>query len=148
MVYKERTQLKSGIIPDYSDASDRRAHHYVVNSGPDWNHETNRLLLSESWCYAPVSGHGVRQGINCFVFIIQGYFMYRSVITGQKLLKLYLQIALYGLVIYTIFCITGHDSIFSVENALDCLACQINRRWICKLFHSLICLSRSCFILG
>ncbi|WP_290090443.1 acyltransferase [uncultured Duncaniella sp.] len=83
------------------------AHHYVVNSGlieivkqTDFSPESCVMLLFGAWG---------KTGINCFVFIT-GYFMCRSVITGQKLLKLYLQIALYGLVIYLIFCITGHDS--------------------------------------
>lgn len=50
-----------------------------------------------------------KTGINCFV-LITGYFMCKSRFTIEKLLKLYLQIAFYGVIIYGIFCISGHES--------------------------------------
>lgn len=84
------------------------SHHYVVNSG----------LLGDIF-EAPLTGVSAtmlifgawgKTGINCFV-LITGYFMCKSSFTWQKLLKLYLQITFYALVIYGIFCITGRAAI-------------------------------------
>ena len=88
------------------------AHHYVVNSG------LYALLLESS--FSPQSltmlifGAWGKTGINCFIYIT-GYFMCRSNITGKKLLKLYLQILFYSLVIYGIFCFTGHEPISVIK---------------------------------
>lgn len=49
-----------------------------------------------------------KTGINCFV-LITGYFMCKSSFSLKKLIKLYLQIAFYGLAIYGIFCIAGKE---------------------------------------
>lgn len=84
------------------------AHHYVVNSG------LFEVLKSSE--FSPISaamllfGAWGKTGINCFV-LITGYFMCKSRITWEKLLKLYAQIALYTLVIFGIFCFTGHESL-------------------------------------
>lgn len=82
------------------------AHHYVVNSGlyqvlaeEPLNVASSAMILFGAWG---------KTGINCFV-LITGYFMCRSSFSWDKLLKLYLQILLYTLVIYGIFCITGHE---------------------------------------
>ena len=82
------------------------AHHYVVSSG---------LLpvLRE----APLSGASVgmllmgawgKTGINCFV-MITGYYMCRKQFSWRKLLRLYLQITFYAVVIYSLFYLTGSD---------------------------------------
>ena len=83
------------------------AHHYVVNSGLmamlNENLGTaasNMMLLFGAWG---------KTGINCFV-LITGYFMCKSKFSWKKLLKLYLQIAFYALLIYGIFCFTGHET--------------------------------------
>ena len=83
------------------------AHHYVVNSGliqyiqgsPDIVN-SGVMLLFGAWG---------KTGINCFV-LITGYFMCKSRFTIEKLIKLYLQIAFYGVIIYGIFCLSGHES--------------------------------------
>ena len=82
------------------------AHHYVVNSGlfqvlqeEPLNFSSTLMLLFGAWG---------KTGINCFV-LITGYFMCKSQFTWQKLLKLYLQIAFYTIIIYGVFCITGHE---------------------------------------
>ncbi len=57
-----------------------------------------------------------KTGINCFV-LITGYFMCKSSITVEKFLKLALQIIFYGVVIYSIFIISGYEE-FSVKQFL------------------------------
>ncbi len=85
------------------------AHHYVVNSGLiQYIQETSDIVNSEAMLLFGAWG---KTGINCFV-LITGYFMCKSRFTIEKLIKLYLQIAFYGLIIYGIFCISGHE-IFS-----------------------------------
>lgn len=82
------------------------AHHYVVNSGL---YELIReSTISPQSITMLIFGAWGKTGINCFVFIT-GYFMCKSQITGIKLLKLYLQILFYTLIIYGVFCITGHE---------------------------------------
>lgn len=60
-----------------------------------------------------------KTGINCFV-LITGYYMCKSKATIEKLMKLYLQITFYALVIYVIFCITGQEE-FSVISLVSTL---------------------------
>lgn len=83
------------------------AHHYVVNSG------LIQLImdspLSPSSLTMLVFGGWGKTGINCFV-LITGWFMCRSEWSGIKLTKLYLQITFYTVIIYLVFCITGHDT--------------------------------------
>lgn len=83
------------------------AHHYVVNSGlydviRDTPHAASAYVM---WLF----GAWGKTGINCFV-LITGYFMCKSQFSGAKLLKLYLQITFYSLIIYGIFCISGHEA--------------------------------------
>lgn len=84
------------------------AHHYVVNSGlyqmladEPLNVSSSAMILFGAWG---------KTGINCFV-LITGYFMCRSNFSWDKLLKLYLQILFYVLIIYGIFCITGYEKL-------------------------------------
>lgn len=90
------------------------AHHYVVNSGLIQAIQESNDFLNSSVML--VFGAWGKTGINCFV-LITGYFMCTSVFSPGKLVKLYLQITLYGLIIYGIFCITGHET-FSVIGIL------------------------------
>lgn len=83
------------------------AHHYVVNSGlmkvileSPISATSSAMLLFGAWG---------KTGINCFV-LITGYFMCKSNFSAHKLLRLYLQITLYAVIIYVIFCITGHEN--------------------------------------
>lgn len=80
------------------------AHHYVVNSGlyPVLA-ETSPSAVSSAMLLFGAWG---KTGINCFV-MITGYFMCRSSISLRKFLKLYFQIAFYGVVIYLTFCLAG-----------------------------------------
>lgn len=85
-------------------------HHYVVNSGllevikdSEFSYASAAMLLFGAWG---------KTGINCFV-LITGYFMCTSHITGHKLLKLYLQILIYALIIFIIFYLTGQEHLSS-----------------------------------
>ena len=90
------------------------AHHYVVNSGL-----SGKII---DYPFAPVScamllfGAWGKTGINCFV-LITGWFMCRSTFKWQKFIKLYAQIIFYAVIIYAVFCITGHET-FSLTGAL------------------------------
>lgn len=84
------------------------AHHYVVNSGlvnilkeTEFTPTSSAMLLFGAWG---------KTGINCFI-MITGYFMCKSQITGKKLLKLYLQITFYAVIIFGIFYLTGHENL-------------------------------------
>ena len=83
------------------------AHHYVVNSGLtslyDFNNITGNMIFLQLFGFAG------KIGINCFVFIT-GYFMVKSKFKFQKLLKLYLEIKFYKLVIYAMFLIVGYET--------------------------------------
>ena len=87
------------------------AHHYVVNSGltvadglifqnPE-SPKTVFLLLFGAWGKA---------GINCFM-MITGYFMCTSSISLRKFVKLLAQIYLYNLLLYTIFFLSGDETL-------------------------------------
>ena len=60
-------------------------------------------------CIALLLGWGGKTAINCFV-LITGWFMCKQEFKWRKLLKLYLEVKLYRLVIYLIFLISGYDS--------------------------------------
>ena len=51
-----------------------------------------------------------KTGINCFV-LITGYFMCKANYTLRKLLKLYLQVLFYTVIIYSIFLMCGHETV-------------------------------------
>ncbi|MBE5923935.1 MAG: acyltransferase [Lachnospiraceae bacterium] len=51
---------------------------------------------------------GGKYSINCFV-LITGYFMCKSNISIRKFLKLFLEVELYGVIIYLVFPMTGYD---------------------------------------
>ncbi len=93
------------------------AHHYVVNSG--LYDAIKEAPLTVSSATMLLFGAWGKTGINCFV-LITGYFMCRQSFSWHKLIKLYLQIVFYIIVIYGIFCITGHEtfSIFKVARHL------------------------------
>lgn len=91
------------------------AHHYVVNSGLFETIMNSPMTVSSSVMI--LFGAWGKTGINCFV-LITGYFMCKSSFTWQKLLKLYLQITFYTLIIYGIFCITSHE-VLSIRNILS-----------------------------
>lgn len=84
------------------------AHHYVVNSG--LTNVCSSLPLNISTSFLLIFGAWGKVGINCFV-LITGYFMCKSKFSTRKFLKLYIQIILYTISIYIIFCVTGHDTL-------------------------------------
>lgn len=84
------------------------AHHYVVNSGLKEMLQLEPLNVASTLMV--LFGAWGKTGINCFV-LITGYFMCRSNYSWNKLLKLYLQILFYVIVIYSIFCITGYEKL-------------------------------------
>ncbi len=83
------------------------AHHYVVNSGLIQHIQESPDIINS--CVMLLFGAWGKTGINCFV-LITGYFMCKSRFTIEKLIKLYLQIAFYGVIIYGIFCLSGHET--------------------------------------
>ncbi len=109
------------------------AHHYVVNSGLFHHIQENENVVNSGVML--IFGAWGKTGINCFV-LITGYFMCRSRFTLEKLAKLYLQIAFYTLIIYSIFCITGHES-FSLFKTI----------WKIWPIHSISDGFTSCFLL-
>lgn len=88
------------------------AHHYVVNSGLIQLLETTQISMTT--IAMTLFGAWGKTGINCFL-LITGYFMCKSDFSWQKLLKLYLQITLYAVVVYIIFCVTGRLKISLVS---------------------------------
>lgn len=84
------------------------AHHYVVNSS--LMPALQVAALSPSSTAMLIFGAWGKTGINCFL-MITGYFMCKSDFSWRKLLKLYIQIAFYSIIIYSIFCFTGHETL-------------------------------------
>ena len=73
------------------------AHHYVVNSGIvslyDFNNISFNMIFSQIW------GFGGKMAINIFV-LISCYFMCTYKLTWLKILKLYLEIKFYSVLIF------------------------------------------------
>lgn len=93
------------------------SHHYVVNSGALQEvilhgNRINQIFLL-------ILGAWGKVGINCFL-LITGYFMCERKISLEKFLKLYLQIAFYGVVLNSIFLISGYAT-FSWMMVVDSL---------------------------
>lgn len=82
------------------------AHHYVVNSGLFQHIQESSDIINSSVML--LFGAWGKTGINCFV-LITGYFMCTSRFTLEKLVKLYLQIIFYVIILYGIFCFSGHE---------------------------------------
>lgn len=91
------------------------AHHYVVNSGlTDSMGPLSLYPDSIKTIIYNIIGAWGKVGINCFV-LITGYFMCKSKITLHKFLKLLLELWFYGIVITSVFFITGYET-FSVKH--------------------------------
>ena len=84
------------------------AHHYVVNSGV--MELMNEDSSSANSIFLYIFGMWGKTAINCFL-MITGYFMCTSKITLKKFLKLILCIYFYKLIIFSIFLMTGYESI-------------------------------------
>lgn len=92
------------------------AHHYVVNSGLMALIRDNAESISS---YAMLLfGAWGKTGINCFL-LITGYFMCKQSFSWHKLFKLYMQITFYTVIIYGIFCFTGHETFSTVQAILN-----------------------------
>lgn len=89
-------------------------HHYVVNSGLMGELENEPITAKSLFFY--VFGMWGKTGINCFV-LITGYFMCKSSITLRKFLKLFLEVELYNIVIFSIFVLSGYQD-FSIKELL------------------------------
>lgn len=81
------------------------AHHSIVNSGLS-AHIADEKANALSTYLMILFGAWGKTGIDCFV-MITGYFMCRSNISLKKFLKLYLQVAFYGVIISLVFMFTG-----------------------------------------
>ena len=93
------------------------AHHYIINSGIwsalDYNNISGNMIFAQIW------GWGGKAAINIFVFI-SAYFMCKGKLTWKKVLKLYLEIKFYTLIIYGIFLVSGYAT-FSLKTAVKTL---------------------------
>lgn len=95
------------------------AHHYVVNSGFSKLYDFDNI--TRNMIFLQLFGFAGKIGINCFVFIT-GYFMIKSQFKFQKLLKLYLEIKFYKIIIYAIFLAAGYESF----DVIECLKTVFN----------------------
>lgn len=91
------------------------AHHYVVNSGL-FDLLEKGPFTSTNACMLLLGAWG-KTGINCFI-MITGWFMCKSHFTLKKFVKLYLQLIFYAVIIYAIFCITGHETFHPIKALL------------------------------
>ena len=91
-------------------------HHYVVNSGLLKVMENDPTSINSIFYY--LFGMWGKTGINCFV-LITGYYMCKSKITLQKIIKLIAEVVFYKLVIYTIFVLSNYSD-FSIKGLLFC----------------------------
>ncbi len=83
--------------------------HYMVNSGlADVLFKSGQSSFVKDALLVVLCSGG-KYAINCFI-LITGYFMCKSNITVRKFLKLFLEVELYGIIIYLIFPIVGYDS--------------------------------------
>ncbi|MDE6007096.1 MAG: acyltransferase [Muribaculaceae bacterium] len=108
------------------------AHHYVVNSGL-FGMIQNAPISPAGTAMLIFGGWG-KTGIDCFL-LISGYFLCTSSLSWRKLLKLYLQITFYAIIIYIIFCFTGHEhfSIFRFVLKLNPIE-KINNNYFVSCF--------------
>lgn len=87
--------------------------HYVVNSGLmglyDYNSITGNMIFLQFF-----SSIG-KAGVNVFI-LISCYFMCTSKLTWKRVLKLFLEIEFYSIIIFIIFSITGYTE-FNLANA-------------------------------
>lgn len=96
-------------------------HHYVVNSGLMGELENEPITAKSLFFY--VFGMWGKTGINCFV-LITGYFMCKSSITLRKFLKLFLEVELYNVVIFSIFVLSGYQDFPSRNCCSSSFLCE------------------------
>ena len=88
------------------------AHHYVVNSGItnlfDVQNPTSNMVFLQLW------GMWGKAAINIFI-LISGYFMCKSSLTLNKILKLYLEVKFYKIIIFLIMYAMGYQSLGVME---------------------------------
>lgn len=93
------------------------AHHYVVNSGItelyDFSNITNNMFFLQG-----IGAFG-KTMINCFI-LITGYFSIKGKFSFKKVIRLYLEIKFYKIVIYTIFIASGIDT-FSIKGFIKAI---------------------------
>lgn len=93
------------------------AHHYVVNSGVteffDFSNITKNMILLQC-----IGAFG-KTIINCFI-LITGYFSIKGRFSFKKVIRLYLEIKFYKIVIYTIFIALGLDA-FSIKGFIKAI---------------------------
>lgn len=82
------------------------ANHYVTCSGLMWRSPMTDFPMSFNAFYYCFLGMFCYPAVNYFV-MVSAYFMCESHITVRKFLKLYSQIAFYGIILYVIFVISG-----------------------------------------
>lgn len=88
------------------------AHHYVVNSGItnmyDIQNPTSNMIFLQLW------GMWGKAAINIFI-LISGYFMCKSNLNLNKILKLYLEVKFYKIIIFIMMYFMGYQSLSFME---------------------------------
>jgi len=110
--------------------------HFAVNGGFEINQTRN---FNYVWCYFMARGGQI--GVNVFV-LISGYFLIDSKqgFSLKKILKFWLQLLFYSLVIYFAFCIKG-DMLFSIKKLIMmCLPILFNSWWFATNYFILFLL--------
>lgn len=90
------------------------AHHYVVNSGV--TNLYNYSNITGNMIFLQLIGFSGKIMINCFI-LITGYFSIKGKFSFEKLVRLYLEIKFYKIIIYIIFVTLGID-IFSIKGLI------------------------------
>lgn len=113
------------------------AHHYVVNSGicDLWNYSN----ISGNMIFSILYGWGGKVAINGFL-LITGYFMCEKKWKLERLVRLWIEVKLYQIVIFAIFLLTGYcECSFSelYENVFSVIL-GMNREFIGSYFALLL----------
>ena len=84
------------------------AHHFVVNSGITANYDYQNITAN--MMFLQLFGFAGKSMINGFI-LITGYFMAKSKFSFNKLIKLYVQIKLYKVLVYIFLALIGQQDL-------------------------------------
>ena len=92
-------------------------HHYVVNSGITELYDFSEI--TPNMIFLQCMGFAGKAMINCFI-LITGYFMIKKKITLKKIVKLYLEMKFYQIVIFVILSLLGIEE-FGLKRLIKAL---------------------------
>ena len=87
------------------------AHHYVVNSGVQSLYDFK--VITGNMVFLQFLGFGGKMGINCFT-LLTGYFMARSALKPEKLIRLWAEVIFYTILINLAFYLFGYKEYFTL----------------------------------